>query len=64
MRLEYEPSSKGAHLLPMPLLISALDGSGAVHTVLPWGAFGGQTPGGALHPERDFFIDNLLVQIH
>ena len=27
-------------------MMSGLDGSGAVHTVLPWGAFGGHVPSG------------------
>ena len=32
------------NLPPISLLVSGLDGSGTVHTVLPWEAFGGHVP--------------------
>ena len=36
-----------SHPLNKTVLMSGLDGSGAVHTVLPWEALGGHVPPGA-----------------
>ena len=41
-------------------MMSGLDGSGAVHTVLPWEAFSGHVPSGGL--EMYWFDQSIPIQ--
>ena len=43
------------------LMMSGLDGSGAVHTVLPWEAFGGHVPSGGL--EMYWFDQSIPIHL-
>jgi len=46
----------------MAVMMSGLDGSGAVHTVLPWEAFGGHVPSGG--SEMYWFDQSIPIHLN